>query len=79
MIREAEWSTIVVDLANIITFAENSIAPRRDTSFLRRIIGIRANVVFVCGKERDARLGVVGECKASNHLKIQLSRHQLLA
>ena len=56
MIREFEWSTIVVDLTDVVAFTENAIAPRRYASFLRRIVNICANVVLIRRKDGDAGL-----------------------
>ena len=72
MVGEAEWGAVVVDLANVVTLAQDAVTPRRNASLFRSIVHIGADVVLVGGEESNAGLGIVRERKTGNHLEVEL-------
>jgi len=72
MIRKAEWGRVIVDLADVVTLAEDTVAPSGNACFFGGIVSVSSQVVFVGGKEGDACFGVVRECQAGDHLKVEL-------
>jgi hypothetical protein len=55
----------------------DALGMRIDQENSRSVVGVSSNVVFVCGHESYAGLGVEAERQASNHLQVQLSLCQL--
>lgn len=53
MIREAQRSTVVVDLADVCSFPKYAIRPCWNATFLARVVFIAANVILVRRSEQD--------------------------
>lgn len=70
MVGEPQWSSVIVDLADVGAFAQDTITPGWDARLVATVVLVCAQVILVGRKKRDPRLVVERECLPVYHLQI---------